>query len=280
MDAIQVVKPKKKNIVYNNIKYKCRKVRVDLSGNIKRWFCCYDTNCCARAVEFNSIFNITCDHSCIFIPLYDPRPRIMVSSIPSFALNPHDLHNFKILFDSIPNSKWNYLTGGNEKRLHLGNSLYDSSKPYSTILSCIESSFSSFKIWISTLYPKIRFFKFDVLKSLPNAPSQYSGNNNLHLDYDSKYQKLPYDEQPISFLVGVTKFGLIYIDSDIPSNDESLFIHQKIAFNQCAIFTGRCWHAGDENDTDEIQYRIFGYGVSRFSHIPHRAVFFPRNFNK
>jgi hypothetical protein len=103
--------------------------------------------------------------------------------------------------------------------------------------------------------------KGSAILSAPNAPVQYEGHNQrLHSDYTVDVLEQPPNKWPVSIIVAVDPFQFMHL----PTQDIMRRDIQTIRVNpgEMVMFTNRCLHSGDMNNSEQFSLRLFVYMVS------------------
>jgi hypothetical protein len=184
------------------------------------------------------------------------------------------------LKQSLSKASWTGLTGGGAKRgdVQRREYLLDLDHPRNALLAeKIQNALTPYIRYVQKQYPSLQAVKVGAIRTLPRTMSQFEGlNGRLHSDYDNALA-LEYSPElrPMSLLVALDGFKFLYLPSqDLP---RSQILEQFVASRQMVCFTHECLHAGGENDTDEIVYRLFAYACAKKEDIPNNRVF-PRSW--
>ena len=206
--------------------------------------------------------------------ILDDRPPICFFTSPpdSQWLDKKDTKQLKLMMESgIPNL-WNTLVGGrfgpSNKRMFTPN-LADFDDIHNVVKKCM----SGFIGWVQKQYPALQHYKLAVLKTYPGAKSQYAGcNHRLHSDYGEKVNTRPPSHRPISLMVAIDEFELMYMMS---RNDRRRdIINQLVYPGQAVMFTNYCLHAGGQSTSKKVCYRMFAYMVSDPNDLPDGQVYY------
>jgi hypothetical protein len=135
----------------------------------------------------------------------------------------------------------------------------------------VEKCMSRYIQYVQEEHPALKHYKLSVLKSVPNAKSQYElTNNRLHSDYPHGVNQRPPHERPMSMLVALDGFLFMYLRDR--SNPRSMIIEQFVYPGQAVAFTNYLPHAGGRNNSMRTTYRLFAYMVSDKADIPFNMV--------
>lgn len=201
----------------------------------------------------------------------DPRPYLeMVSPSPDVTDDFLCLRN--VLDQLLGFNGWRYLSGGGP-----GNRFYarQASLP-KELLNAVERAMEPYVKWVQGKYPKLGYVRFGVLKTAPKGASQFEHHHGrLHSDYDDSVYQLPYDERPVSLIVALDPFELMYLPDYRKSYMHIETLHVR-AFNG-VCFTNRCLHSGGPNLTDKTALRLFAYMVSRECDFPSNEIWLHRD---
>jgi hypothetical protein len=196
----------------------------------------------------------------------DPRPYLETmspspDSVDDFVL----LQSVLVLLRAF--SGWRFLSGGGG-----GDRFYARQESFSPALFAqVEKAMRPYVTWVQSKYPKLTYVRFGVLKTAAHGLSQFKYHRNrLHSDYDDSVYQLPFDERPVSLMVALDPFELMYLPDYRKSNSHIQTL-QVQAFNGLC-FTNRCLHSGGPNRTDRPVYRLFGYLVSRECDFPSNMI--------
>ena len=197
----------------------------------------------------------------------DFRPPVLtLTSCPEGPLiHDNDIDNLKNLLERDP-TPWVGLVGGTVRnssyRLYTP-SLEDFPELYGLVKKCM----SRYIKLIQQMYPKLKYYKLSVLKSLNGAVSQYEGcQKRLHSDYHHNVNFRPPDERPISILVALDEFEFHYLEDRKGCRRD--IITTKFLPKQMVAFTNYCLHAGGANNSGKVGYRLFAYVVSNEDDFP------------
>jgi hypothetical protein len=107
--------------------------------------------------------------------------------------------------------KFEKLTGGTKgnlcKRLYCPDL-----SAHPLIYDRVNKAIAPFVTWIQTKYPALQFIKLGVDKSCLDCPSQYSlHKNKLHSDYMQDCTELSPNYRPMSFIIGINEFNIMYL---------------------------------------------------------------------
>ena len=145
-------------------------------------------------------------------------------------------------------------------------------KSFPDVYNLVERCMSRYIAEVQTKYPKLKHYKLAVVRSAPNAKSQYEGNQNrLHSDYDCIVNLRPPHERPVSLMVALDEFNFMYLHSRAHARKQ--IITQSVKPGQAVAFTNYCLHAGGPNDTNEYRHRLFAYMVSHIVDLPDNRVY-------
>jgi hypothetical protein len=184
---------------------------------------------------------------------------------------PEDINNMKCLFESLDKTLFIRLVGGfsrgSNMRMYTPNLI-----SYPQVYALVEKCMKPYIQFVQKQYPALQHIKLAALKSMPGAPSQYSTcNYRLHSDYAASVNSRPPHERPVSLMVALDPFEFIYLKNRTDRRRD--LITQTIHKGQAISFTNYCLHAGGENKTSQVCYRIFAYMASDSSDIPSGNVF-------
>lgn len=161
----------------------------------------------------------------------------------------------KTLLERDP-TPWAGLVGGSGYQMYTP-SLEDFPQLYGLVKKCMPRYIE----YIQQMYPKLKYYKLSVLKSLNGAVSQYEGcQKRLHLNYHHNVNFRPPDERPISILVALDEFEFHYLEDRKGCRRD--IITTKFLPKQMVAFTNNCLHAGGANNSGKVCYRLFAYVVS------------------
>jgi hypothetical protein len=124
---------------------------------------------------------------------------------------------------------------------------------------------------VQGIYPTLIHVKGGSILSAPNAPAQFEGHNErLHSDYTANVLEQSPNERPVSIIVAVDPFQFMYL----PTQDMMRKEIQTICVHpgETVIFTNRCLHSGDINNSEEFSLRLFAYLVSNLHDFPANKV--------
>jgi hypothetical protein len=177
----------------------------------------------------------------------------------------------KRLFESLDKTLFIRLVGGfsrgSNMRMYTPNLI-----SYPQVYALVEKCMKPYIQFVQKQYPALQHIKLAALKSMPGAPSQYSTcNYRLHSDYAASVNSRPPHERPVSLMVALDPFEFIYLKNRTDRRRD--LITQTIHKGQAISFTNYCLHAGGENKTSQVCYRIFAYMASDSSDIPSGNVF-------
>ena len=142
---------------------------------------------------------------------------------------------------------------------------------YKEIHDLVEKCMSRYILWVQEKYPALKHYKLSVLKSSPEAKSQYElCNDRLHSDYPHSVNLRPPHERPMSLLVALDGFLFLYMRDR--NNKRSMIVEQLVYPGQALAFTNYLPHAGGRNTSVKSTYRLFAYMVSDKADIPHNTV--------
>jgi len=145
-------------------------------------------------------------------------------------------------------------------------------KSFPDVYNLVERCMSRYIAEVQKKYPKLTHYKLAVVRSAPNAKSQYEGNQNrLHSDYDCIVNLRPPHERPVSLMVALDEFNFMYLHSRAHARKQ--IITQSVKPGQAVAFTNYCLHAGGPNDTNEYRHRLFAYMVSHIVDLPDNRVY-------
>jgi hypothetical protein len=125
---------------------------------------------------------------------------------------------------------------------------------------------------VQSKYPSLVYVKYGALQSAPNCPSQYSCHQDkFHSNYEYFYLNLPPEQRPVSVILALDNFKLMYLPHLKLTQSEIRTI--TIPPGHGVIFTNACLHSGGVNDSESTMYCLFAYMASDRSHIPHNRVY-------
>ena len=123
-----------------------------------------------------------------------------------------------------------------------------------------------FKI-VNDRYPKLIYNKVTVLKSYPQAISQYEGcGNKLHTDYDESVNHKEPNERPLSMIVAIDPFQFKFLPQK--NGSKKTIVDRYVSPGEMILFTNNCYHAGGANNTENQCIRLFAYIVSDIKDFP------------
>ena len=186
-------------------------------------------------------------------------------------IQPQDIIDLKLLFETHKTTLFTRIVGGfaggTGVRFYTPN-LIANQEVYKLVKKCI----GPYLQFVQDHYPALQHYKLAVLKSMPGAASQYSRCNlRLHSDYPESVNLLTPHERPVSLIVALDPFELIYLNSR--TDRRSDIITQTVHKGQAIAFTNYCLHAGGENNTPQVCYRLFAYIANNPNDIPNGGVY-------
>jgi hypothetical protein len=162
---------------------------------------------------------------------------------------------------------WSRLTGGGIRRREYAKDLVN----HPLALAVITKAMKSYVGQVQEKYPSLTHVKYGALRTFPNERSQYLRHEyKLHLDYTVDCKNLPPSQRPISIIVALDPFELIYLPTKLASRRE--LVRTTIFPGQMVMFTDNCLHSGGSNRTSRKVYRLFAYLASRLKDIPLNGV--------
>ena len=148
-------------------------------------------------------------------------------------------------------------------------------KSFPDVYKLVQRCMAGYIGYVQSMYPKLKYYKLAVVRSEPNAKSQYEGNDyRLHTDYDCIVNARPPLERPVSLLVALDEFNIMYLQSR--EHTRKQIITQPVKPGQAVVFTNYCLHAGGPNETNRRCHRMFAYVVKDEVDLPDNRVY---NFN-
>jgi hypothetical protein len=207
-----------------------------------------------------------------FVQADDRIPVHIISESPEVPwIKPQDIAELKRVFETNKKTLFARLVGGfgggTNVRLFTPNLI-----SYPQVYALVEKCMKPYIQFVQKQYPALQHIKLAALKSMPGAPSQYSTcNYRLHSDYAASVNSRPPHERPVSLMVALDPFEFIYLKNRTDRRRD--LITQTIHKGQAISFTNYCLHAGGENKTSQVCYRIFAYMASDSSDIPSGNVF-------
>lgn len=198
----------------------------------------------------------------------DPRPYLEVL-VPSPEDPSMDYLSLAWMLNYLQNifTGWSWISGGGRT-----DRKYAPQKLFSpVVLTVLTRAMGPYVRWVRAKYPKLVCIKYGALKTVARGKAQYERHSyRLHSDYDDTVYTLPPDERPVSLMVALTPFVLLYLPDYHKSYGaiESLHLRE----NNGVYFTNRCLHSGGANETDEETFRLFAYMTSRASDLPDNRI--------
>jgi hypothetical protein len=121
--------------------------------------------------------------------------------------------------------------------------------------------------YVQATYLALKHIKYRALKTASREGSQYRIHlDKLHSDYQLECRNRPPQQYPISIIVALNAFQLIYLPTKFSSRKE--LVTTTVAPGQMVWFTDECLHSGGPNDMDDTVYHLFAYMASHPSNIP------------
>ncbi len=186
-------------------------------------------------------------------------------------IQPQDIDDLKRLFAKHKTTLFTTLVGGSAggQRVRLYTpELIKFPEVYKLVAKCM----APYLRFVRNQYPALQHYKLAALKSMPGAASQYSRCNlRLHSDYAESVNLRTPNERPVSLMVALDPFEFIYLNSR--TDRRSDIITQTVHKGQAIAFTNYCLHAGGENNTPQVCYRLFAYIAKNPNDIPNGGVY-------
>jgi hypothetical protein len=178
-------------------------------------------------------------------------------------------NSISLIKDKLLHAKgWDPLVGNNNSdRMYYPN-LQKNVKLYKVIQDAVKWYLSEIK----DKYPSLTISSLGLLKSAPNAQSQYDGcSQRLHSDYPSDVNLMDIQLRSLSFIIALDEFDFMWLPHC--NAKRSQIQTEIIKPGQMIVFTNNCQHAGGSNRQNQWSFRIFGYVCSRPTDIPLGMVF-------
>ena len=135
----------------------------------------------------------------------------------------------------------------------------------------IKLALEPYMAWVRERYPKLRYFRFGAIKTKAGGRAQYDlHGRRVHCDFDGTVHRLPPDERPVSFMVALDSFDLLFLENPRLPDSEIETLHANK--HAGVMFTSACLHSGGANLTDEDKYRLFAYAVSCPEDLPKNHI--------
>jgi len=162
---------------------------------------------------------------------------------------------------------WRKVTGGGRGKREYAQALYGNPDA----LSAVEKAMKPYIQLVQEKYKALTEVKLGALRTFPNEGSQYSRHQHkLHSDYTTDCKNLPPHLRPISVIVSIDAFQIMYLPTKFDKRGD--IVCTTIFPGQMIMFTDDCLHSGGPNKTDKIVYRLFAYLASRRADIPLNGV--------
>jgi hypothetical protein len=158
------------------------------------------------------------------------------------------------------------LTGGGDSRFFAKDL-----KKHPMMYNYVMTELQDYITYVQQIYPKLKHVKGGAILSTPILLVQIDGHyGKLHSDYAANVLECPPNERPISIIMAVDPFGLQYL----PSQEMKRKDIKRLNVNQgeMVMFTNRCLHSGDTNESDNYRLSLFGYMVSHEEGFPKNKV--------
>ena len=169
-------------------------------------------------------------------------------------------------------SDWHDLTGGGKGTDRVYLPTLETDPKLAPLCEKVKTAARPYVKWLHARYPKLRHLRYGLIKTLPNGRSQYElHGNRTHADFGNTVYRLAPDERPVSMMIALNEFNLMYLSnmSDPDTELKTMTVHK----HNGVLFTSACLHSGAANLTQVAQYRIFLYAVSRVVDFPTNQVF-------
>ena len=166
---------------------------------------------------------------------------------------------------------WHDLTGGGKGTDRVYLPTLGTDHRLRGLFTRVERAMRPYIRWLQERHPKLVHLRYGIIKTLPFGRSQFFLHGNRgHCDFGNEVYRLPPDERPVSMMVALDDFDLIYLPNmSLPDSQMRVLTTLK---HNAVKFTNACLHSGGENATAEPKYRIFVYAVSRTVDFPTNHV--------
>jgi hypothetical protein len=183
-----------------------------------------------RAHDFSSTFN--------FEHMPDERPlTTVIAPFYGFGLSSEQTRSeLRKMILAIPDL-WTPVFGGNDIRFHTP----DLKEKHPNLCETVKHHMSWYVSRVQKEYPSLIHVKYSLLMSAPNAARQ-----KIHYDYEDHVKNKDPEKQPVSLIVALDPFGLVFHDT--LDGKKNIGFMTSIAQADGIVFTNKAEHGGDAND--------------------------------